>query len=321
MGLTKKGKKIIKRLLWTLAFIFLLMNVIAFVHAWKFTHFTNSLGEKTKSPDKLSTIQKIQALVTGINNPRPINKQKPAGDYETIILQSNKKIECWYLNKYHADSLKGTVIIFHGYGGEKSSIIDKAEIFDSLQYNSLLVDFMGSGGSEGNITTIGYKEAEQVKIAYEYLQNKGVNNIYLFGTSMGAAAIMKALNDYNLQPKGIIIECPFGSMHETVCARFKNMNAPCFPMAQLLVFWGGLQNDFWAFGHEPSNYAKKIDCPALLFYGEQDKNVSPKETETIYKNLKATKTLKTFPLAGHENYLTKYRTEWIQQVTAFLETK
>jgi hypothetical protein len=94
MGLTKKGKKIIKRLLWTLAFIFLLMNVIAFVHAWKFTHFTNSLGEKTKSPDKLSTIQKIQALVTGINNPRPINKQKPAGDYETIILQSNKKIEC-----------------------------------------------------------------------------------------------------------------------------------------------------------------------------------------------------------------------------------
>jgi alpha-beta hydrolase superfamily lysophospholipase len=104
-------------------------------------------------------------------------------------------------------------------------------------------------------------EAEQVKTAFDYLTGNREQNIYLFGTSMGAVAAMKAVSDLNIKPKGIIIECPFGTMYETVCSRFKTMNAPAFPMAGLLVFWGGLQNGFWAFGHNPVAYASNIKCP------------------------------------------------------------
>lgn len=76
---------------------------------------------------------------------------------------------------------------------------------------------------------------------------------------MGAVAVMKAVGGQGVQPAGIIIECPFGSMYKTVCARFKMMNAPTFPMAGLLVFWGGIENGFWAFGHNPIEYAKSIN--------------------------------------------------------------
>lgn len=159
-------------------------------------------------------------------------------------LQSNKEIECWSIKTSNS---KGTIILFHGYGSEKSSLLNKSDEFLKLGYNTLLVDFMGSGGSEGNQTTIGFKEAEEVKTAFEYVEKQGEKSIYLFGNSLGAVAIMKAMSDFNLDAKGIILECPFGSMYKTTCARFSNMNVPSFPMAGLLVFWGGIQNGFWGF--------------------------------------------------------------------------
>jgi len=296
------------------------MNIVANFHAYKFTHFTVNNVIKTNSPEKLSLFNKIKTLIVGVNNPRPINRLKPSC-YEVVELQSNKKIECWYLHKdklVNTDTVKGTVIIFHGYGGDKSSMLDKADEFNELKYNTFLVDFMGSGGSEGKQTTLGYKEAEEVMTAYNYLINRGEKNIYLFGTSMGAVAILKAINDYNLNPKGIIIECPFGSMYQTTCARFKNMHTPTIPMAGLLVFWGGIQNGFWAFNHNPTEYAKKVHCPTLLLYGEQDKNVSRKEIDEIYANIKGKKTLRTYRFAAHENYLIKYKKDWIKDVSDFL---
>jgi uncharacterized protein len=319
-----RTKKIFRRLIWTILIGFVLMNIVAIFHSYKFTHFADDNIEKTQKPEKLTLSGRMKALLFGVNNPRPENKIKPAVDYEDIELQSNRKIDCWYLNKDHlakADTVKGTIIICHGYGGEKSSMLDKAMVFDSLKFNSLLIDFMGSGGSEGYTTTIGFKEAEQVKTAYFYLQTKGVKNIYLFGTSMGAVAIMKAIKDYNLKPKAIILECPFGTMYQTVAARFKNMNVPTFPMAGLLVFWGGIQNGFWAFGHNPINYAKTVACPTLLLYGEQDKNVSRQEIDNILANLAGEKVLNTYKLAGHENYLTKYKPEWTQDIANFLKGK
>lgn len=292
------------------------MNIVSIFHAYKFTHFSKSDIEKTKSSVKLSTINKIETLIFGVNNPRPENTTIPTNDFEVIKIKSNKEIECWSIKTENA---KGSIILFHGYGGNKSLMLDKAEVFVKLGYNTLLVDFMGSGGSEGNQTTIGYLEAEQVQACFNYLRKQGEQNIFLYGTSMGSVAIMKAIIDYKIKPKGIIIECPFGSMYKTVCARFKTMNAPTFPMAGLLVFWGGAQNSFWAFDHNPTEYAKKIKCPTILLHGSKDEKVSMEEIQTIYNNLKGIKKLKIYKEAGHENYLVKYKTEWTEDVKIFLE--
>jgi alpha-beta hydrolase superfamily lysophospholipase len=293
------------------------MNLVAIFHAYKFTHFTSREVSRTNDPAKLRPAQKIKTLIFGVNNPRPVNKTKPSRPYETIMLKSNKQIECWLIPQQNA---KGTVIIFHGFSGYKSSMLDKAEEFLALGYNAFLVDFMGSGGSEGNQTTIGYFEAEQVKTSFEYIASKGEKNIFLFGTSMGSVAIMKAVHDYTIKPTGIIIECPFGSMYKTVCARFRLMNAPSFPMAALLVFWGGVQNGFWAFDHNPIDYAKNINCPSLLMYGAEDKKVSRAEIDAIFSNLKGKKELKIYDKAGHENLLNKYEKEWRKDVEMFMNS-
>lgn len=304
-----------KRICWIIIAVFILMNVVAFFHAYKFTHFSSNKSEKTESPHKLTMQQKIGTAFFGVNNPRPVNHGIPTQPFETIRLQSNKSIECWYIE---AEQPKGTVILFHGYGGDKSSMLDKSDEFIKMGYSTLLVDFMGSGGSEGNQTTIGYKEAEQVKTSFEYIANLSNRPIYLFGTSMGAVAILKAINDFLINPTGIILECPFGSMYQTVCARFRNMNIPAFPMASLLVFWGGIQNGFWAFGHHPTKYARMVHCPTLLLYGEKDKNVSRQEIDKIFENLQGEKVLNTYESVGHENYLTHYKQQWIKDVASFM---
>ncbi|WP_281337362.1 alpha/beta hydrolase [Flavobacterium eburneipallidum] len=296
--------------------IFIMLNVVAFFHAYKFTHFTENNSEKTKSPEKLSTIEKVKTLFFGVNNPKPKNVKFPTQIYEIVKLKSNKEIECWLIKNKKP---KGTIVLFHGYGGEKSSMISKSDEFIKKGFNTMLVDFMGSGNSEGNQTTIGYKEAEQVKTVFDYLTKAGEKNIYLFGTSMGSVAIMKCINDNKIIPKAIIIECPFGSMYKTVCARFDNMNAPSFPMAGILLFWGGIQNGFWGFSHNPTQYAKNINCPTLLLYGEKDKNVSRKEINEIYSNLKGIKKLNVYKNTGHENYLIKNKIEWNKNIIEFLK--
>jgi uncharacterized protein len=182
----------------------------------------------------------------------------------------------------------------------------------------LLVDFTGSGGSEGNSTTIGFWEAQEVKDCYDHIKNTGEKNIFLFGTSMGAAAILKCLNDHPIQPAAILLECPFGSMYQTVCARFKRMGYPAFPMAGILLFWGSVQHRFWAFSHNPITYASRVQCPALLMYGEKDDRVSRQETTRIYSNLAGKKQLMLFPECGHESYVTNYKDNWAKAVFSFL---
>ncbi len=98
------------------------------------------------------------------------------------------------------------------------------------------------------------------------------------------------------------------------------MNVPSFPMASLLCFWGGIQNGYWAFAHNPSEYAKSVSCPVLLLFGEQDDRVSEEETQLIFEHLKGYKLLKKYPLEGHDVFSERNRLEWTEDVTQFLQT-
>src|SRR5690349_20850922 len=156
--------------------LFLLINAVAFQHAYKFTHFDDAIFER-QDPAQLGVVAKVGLLFTGVSIPKPRNIKLPARDYETIEIQSTKLLECWQIKTPGA---KGTVIMFLGYAGEKSSLLERADLFMDLGYNVLLVDFMGSGGSEGYSTSIGYAEAEQVKDCFTHVSNTGQTNIVLF---------------------------------------------------------------------------------------------------------------------------------------------
>ena len=309
-------KKLFKYLNRTFLLFFLLLNVISCNHAYKFTHFAERNTPKSGKPEHLGFAEKLEVMFWGISNPKPINYHKPARAHETITIQSEEKLETWLIEP---DKSKGIVIMFHGYSGNKSGMLNYAEEFYQRNYTTLLVDFQGSGGSTGYQTTIGFEESTDVKASFNYIKDKYPNQeIILFGTSMGAAAIMKSVSEFDIQPDKIIIECPFGSMRTTTQKRFEAMGLPTFLLPDLLLVYGSIQNGFNAFSHNPAEYAKDIEIPILLLYGAQDRRVTRAETDEIYSNLNGEKSLGVFEKAGHENYLLRNSQEWEKEIDAFL---
>ncbi|MDF7810399.1 alpha/beta fold hydrolase [Hymenobacter sp. YC55] len=304
-----------RQLLLLAALGFLLVNAVAFFHAWRFTHFTIEAGTHTDNPEQLTPLQKVGILLTGIKNPKPRNHTIPSFPYRTVYLNSsNGRLEAWYGPVPHP---RGTVALFHGYASCKSKLLTEAAYFRRLGYSVLLTDFAGNGGSTGNVCTVGHHEAADVAAVTRWLQRRP-GPVVLYGNSMGAEAILRAESELGVRPTANLVECPYGSMLQTASNRFQSMHVPPFPLANLLVFWGGVQNNFWAFDLDATHFATNISTPTLFMWGEADPRVMRQETDAIFANLRGPKQRQDFPDAGHEPYWRKNKQLWEQTLAEFL---
>jgi uncharacterized protein len=311
-------RKILRKFLWMALILFVLLNFISATNAYKFTHFYDR-GSKIERPDyKESGWDKAGDILFGKDYFKKENIQMPDSFSSVIIPSTNQiKLAGWYRTVGNA---KGSVALFHGYGDNKSKLLPEAMGFLDMGFNVLLIDFRAHGNSSGNTCTIGYKEADDVRAAYNFLKNKGENNIILWGISMGAASVAHAMEEYHLKPSKIILEMPFATMKDAVEGQLNSMHLPEEPFGVLLTFWGGLENGFWAFSADPDNYVKDIHCPVLLQQGAHDIRVKPIETKEIYHNLNQPKQLVMYNNSGHESLCKKEHLKWLASVSAFLNS-
>lgn len=310
--------KFFKVLLKSLLLLFILMNIITAFHAYKFSHFYDRNDITIKKQEDKSEWEKTKEIFIGINAVKQKNDINPDTIFQTVYLKSATcpKLEAWYIP---VNNSKGTVCLFHGHGGTKSGVFKESVSFRTLGYNTILVDFRAHGNSDGNTCTIGYDESEDVKLVFDYIKSKGETNIILWGISMGAAAVTKSIKDYELEPKKIILEMPFGSIAEAAEGRIKMMGLPAEPLATMVTFWGGVEQGFWGFKMKPSQFVKKIKCPVLLQWGKNDPRVSERETTEIYENINAPKKLVVYTASGHESLCKKENVKWTNEITAFLQ--
>jgi alpha-beta hydrolase superfamily lysophospholipase len=309
----------IRWILWVLLVQFVLINIMAGLYAHRLTHFYNdpSLASSTISGNIFT---KTWKLFTGPKQPRTYITERPVFPYDTVILTTKKglKIEAWYSAVDSA--AKGTVILFHGIIINKGRLIDEAYEFRYWGYNVMMVDFRGHGGSEGNTTTIGVRESEEVKLAYDYVTQKGGKNIVLFGTSMGAVAVAKAISDYSLQPSGVILEMPFQSLQTYLKGRARILGFPQQPFAFLTTFWVGAERGFNGYKHNTIHYAKNIKCPVLVQCGAKDAFVLLHESEAVYNAIPSVhKKLVIYETAQHESFLRNDQKKWRIEVEEFLK--
>jgi len=283
-------------------------------------HFC-SPGVRTREPEALTVLEKALVVAQGVKISRPTNSNTPTDfglAFETVHFTGahGLKIEAWRIRQ--AES-KGTVILFHGYAGSKDSLLAAAKEFDAFGYETLLVDFFGSGGSEGNETSVGFYEADDVAGACSFVQVETPGRrVILYGVSMGAAAVLRAVHAHGIAPSGLILECPFDRLITTVQNRFTAMGLPAFPAAQLLLFWGGVQQGFDAFQFNPADYARDVRCPVLFMHGGKDARVHLAEAENIFRNFRGPTVFKKFPSASHQSYLSSNASEWRSSVNHFL---
>jgi alpha-beta hydrolase superfamily lysophospholipase len=299
----------------------LLANGIAYVQAHAMTHFVPG-GQPLNQFAAAPLSDKLWALITGVRLPRPENRHTPADHYlpfevRHIPLPQNEQLEAWFVPHLGP---RGIVLMFPGYAGVKEAFLTPAAELYQFGYSSLLVDFRGSGGSSGNDTTLGLREADDVAASFAYARQHWPRQpIILYGISMGGAAILRAVAIDGVHPAAIIIEGVFDRLLTTVQHRFDAVHLPSWPAAQLLVFWGSVQIGLNGFRHNPIDYAGAITCPILVMHGERDPWITSGETQALVARIDGPKQLVEFPGIGHEMpYVYPAPNLWIATVKQFL---
>jgi pimeloyl-ACP methyl ester carboxylesterase len=299
---------------------FVMFNVIAYSQAYAMTHFA-SVSSRTGAPETVRGWKKVKTLLFGVRIARPVAlceavELDPACRALLIDGVDGTRLAGWYCDRGADTTL---VILFHGYAREKTDLLDEAKALLSLGASVLLVDFRGSGGSSESYTTIGVREARDVMASVQYAKRAFAHRrTILFGQSMGAVAILKAIDDKAVQPDGVILEAVFDTMLNTVQNRFRAMRVPSFPSAEFLVFWGGCQFGFNGFRNNPVDYARSLQCPALFMHGTDDARATLVEGRRVYEAAPGVKTLKAFEKTGHESYVVLHEAVWKESVAAFL---
>lgn len=298
------------------------LNVLAYRHARVMTQFTDGV-QRTDAPEDLSLIERATVLLTGVDVPRPAIGDTPADAglrYESLRFASGHgpDLEAWSIP---VERPKGLVVLFHGYAASKSSLLPQARILRELGWQPILVDFFGSGGSTGTSTTLGVLEAKDVAAALEIARAQAVTPLVLYGISMGGAAVLRAVAVEGARPDALIVEGTYDTLIDTVRNRFRTMSVPQWPAAELLLFWGGRQQGFDAFAHNPVAYAAQVEVPTLVLHGENDPRVTLEEAHHLHRAFGRHGELCVVPGAGHVTLAAAAPEPWRAAVGEFLAAR
>jgi pimeloyl-ACP methyl ester carboxylesterase len=212
------------------------------------------------------------------------------------------------------------VVLFHGYAASKSALLSAALAFRDLGYATLLVDFYGSGGSSGSGTTIGVREADDVAAAAAYVQRTWPDRrIVLYGISMGGAAVLRAIAANGVKPDAVIIEATFDRLLNAGKNRFNSMGLPGSPFAELLLFWGSVQQGFNFFSHNAIAYARSVNCPVLVLHGEKDERTTVEQARGVAFAMGAKARFIAYADVPHIPIVDARGGDWKRDVQSFLQ--
>jgi alpha-beta hydrolase superfamily lysophospholipase len=302
---------------------FLLINGATYLAARSMTHFVRN-AERPHFHVPMTTWEKTRLFLGTLSLPRPVNHATPADQrlqYETRYFPGSHQLQ---LEAWRIPGAPGqpVVLLFPGYCGSKESLLNYAREFNRLGYEAWLVDYHGVGGSQGNTTSIGWDEADDVAAAAREAASLRPDAPQLFfGTSLGAAAILRAEHLHTIHPTALILESPYDRLITTVRHRFSALGIPAFPTANLLTFWGGEQLGFNGFAMNPVDFARDVRCPTLLLEGDRDTRVGVPNARAIANALGSYGTFELFAGQGHALYLNHVPNEWRKSVQTFLAAK
>lgn len=299
------------------------VNGLAAWQAYSMLHFDEG-PVRTAPPEQLNPLQRLRVLVTGVRLPRPRAHATPRDldlPYEDIHLPApaGETLAAWHLPKTPASNV---VLLFHGYGSEKSSLLAEARQFYQLGYGVVLVDFRGVGDSSGSGTTLGFREAEDVGASVNWVRAQlRPERLILYGQSMGAAALLRAVAHGQVEPDGIIVESVFDTLTQTVRNRFLAMNLPATPLADLLVLWGGWLTGYPASRLRPVEDIEAVRCPVLVMHGASDPRVRLAEARSVFDAAAEPKVWQSFDGAGHEALFAHDPALWRETVARFCRSE
>ncbi len=141
--------------------------------------------------------------IDGLTRPalHPVCCKTPADfglDYQNVTLTAADGVNLsgWYVPSKN----RAAVILLHGYGGDRTWMLDQIRILGRRGYGALAYDLRAHGESGGALRTFGWLDAEDVKSALAFLQTrKEVDpaRIGILGFSIGGQVAIRATAENN----------------------------------------------------------------------------------------------------------------------------
>ncbi len=197
---------------------------------------------------------------------------------------------------------KGTIILCHGFGTNKSDILNYACFLYEGNYNVFLFDFRAHGDTKGK-SSLGYFEMNDLEGAIEYLVRKGKvdeSKIGAMGVSMGAAVVFMTASK-NKYLKAVAGDSSFDSFEKTI-TRFARLfyHLPKYPFIPITIKACELRLMFHAKYADPLDYVGAISPkPILIIHGEKDQRIPVREAKLLYKMANPPKEILIVPGADH----------------------
>ena len=159
--------------------------------------------------------------------------------FENISFQSDEGTDLsgWYMPAETSDSDSEKAVIFvHGHGADRREGMRWFKAVHQAGFNILAFDLRNLGKSTKSFSTMGYFEQRDVIGALDYLQQqKKIQSIGIFGTSMGAATSIMAMVDDPRIAAGVF-EAGWANLDDLYGEIIEQyMGLPSFPLRPLTV--------------------------------------------------------------------------------------
>ncbi|WP_281890184.1 alpha/beta hydrolase [Paenibacillus sp. YYML68] len=223
-----------------------------------------------------------------------------------------------------AISSRQTVVFSHGYGGNREEIwvpiYDLAQAAHREGYNVLMFDY-GYVQPQWNVTG-GVRESQELLGAVQYAKERGAEQVYVWGFSMGAGtALQAALQTEDID--GMILDSTFVLEPDTLYHNMKQAaNLPRFSQPLVHMFFPIVNGV--SLNQIPYRKVKSTayPIPILFIHGKQDARAPYELVEGIFAEQKVTSGSGLWLLEddGHELIYRAHKRTYLQMTTGFLRT-
>ena len=208
------------------------------------------------------------------------------------------------------------VILIHGLGGNRASLLPDAEVMARVGYGVLLLDSRASGESDGTVATWGVREALDIAEAIRFVQARpDVKRVALLGFSTGASAVTRAAaNDPSVS--AVVLYATWTSLREEM--RYKtSKGGPLAAVATLVGFrLSGVDIDQIRADEDMKRIAPR---PLIFISGGLDQDTPPAIMDRMFALSSPPKQIWRLPQVGHGGYVQAEPVEYERRVLGFLD--
>jgi pimeloyl-ACP methyl ester carboxylesterase len=215
---------------------------------------------------------------------------------------------------------RGNVIFCHGHGRNRGHVAGLLPALHGLGLNVLAFDFRGHGVSEGQTSTFGLREVNDLLAAEVYLRRRCPGQpLFLVGISLGAAVILQALPQLP-DVRGVWTEGAFARFAGPVEHEFRLL--PGWLRAPLVAAYhrlAWLDCGLWVPHINPVDAVAGTTVPVYFCHGRQDELVPCSEGEVLDAAHPGAHWHWWVENANHYNVRQRNPEEYLRRLRSFIE--